>query len=144
MHAIWWVISILAVILGVVGVGFSISSLLYIRKFARDSHVTIATVVNQAQLKRRKGMLPVVQFRTAKKKVTAKATTFEKGATISMGQKVSIRYLSSDKLSPDKWDVRIIGKSGYGKERTTRMAAIVLAVAVVILAAAIIVMVVCG
>lgn len=144
MHVIWWILSILVAVVGVVGIAFSVSSLLYIRKFARDSHVTIATVVSQTQLKHGKGMLPVVQFRTAKRKVTVKAMTFEKGAAIAMGQKVNIRYLASDKLSSDKWDVRLIGKSGYGKERTTRVSAIVLAAAVVILAAAITVMIVCG
>lgn len=144
MHVIWWILLILVAVIGVVGIAFSVSSLLYIRKFARDSHVTIATVVSQAELKRRKGMLPVVQFRTTKKKVTAKAMTFDKSTTITMGQKVNIRYLASDSQSPDKWDIRIIGKSGYGKERTMRISAIVLAAAVVILAVAIIVMVVCG
>lgn len=144
MHVIWWILSILAAVIGVVGIAFSASSLFYIRKFARNSHVTIATVVSQAEVKRKKGTLPVVQFRTPKKKVTAKATAFDKNTTITMGQKVSIRYLADDRLPPDKWDIRIVGKNGYGKKLTTRVAVIVLAAAVVILAAAITVMVVFG
>lgn len=144
MHVIWWIVLILVAVIGAIGVAFSLSSLLYIRKFSRSSHVTIATVVGQTELKRKKGMLPVVQFRTAKRKVTAKAMIFEKSAPISMGQKLSIRYLDSDKLSPDKWDVRIIGKGGYGKERTTRLSAIVLTAAIVVLAAAVVIMIVCG
>lgn len=143
MHIIWWIVSILVAILGVVGLAFSVSSLLYLRKFARDSHVTIGTVVSQAQDKRTKKMLPVVQFRTAQKKVTVKAMLFE-STTIAMGQKVNIRYLASNKVAAEKWDVRIIGKSGYGKERTTRLSAIVLAVAAVLFVGAIIVMLVCG
>lgn len=143
MHVIWWIVLILFAVIGAAGVVFSLSSLLYIRKFARDSHVTLATVVGQTELKRRKGMLPVVQFRTAKKKVTAKAMAFEKAA-ITMGQKVSIRYLDNDKVAPDKWDVRIIGKGGYGKERTTRLSAIVLAAASAVLIAAVVLMIVCG
>lgn len=143
MHVIWWIVLILIAVIGAAGVVFSLSSLLYIRKFARDSHVTLATVVGQTELKRRKGMLPVVQFRTAKKKVTAKAMAFEKAA-ITMGQKVSIRYLDNDKVAPDKWDVRIIGKGGYGKERTTRLSAIVLAAASAVLIAAVVLMIVCG
>lgn len=143
MHVILWIVLILVAILGVVGLAFSISSLLYLRKYVRDSHVTIGTVVSQTQDKRTKKMLPVVQFRTSQKKVTVKAMLFE-SATIAMGQKVNIRYLASDKLSPEKWDVRIIGKSGYGKERTTRLSAIVLAVAAVLFVGAIVVMIVCG
>lgn len=143
MHVIWWIVLILVAIIGVVGLAFSISSLLYLRKFARDSHVTIGTVVSQTQDKRTKKMLPVVQFRTSQKKVTVKAMLFE-SATIAMGQKVNIRYLASDKVATEKWDVRIIGKSGYGKERTTRLSAIVLAVATVLFVGAIVVMVVCG
>ena len=144
MHVVWWIVLILVAVIGVVGAVFSISSLLYIRRFSRKSHVTIATVVGQTEVKRGKGILPVVQFRTPKKKVTAKAMSFEKSAAIAMGQKVSIRYLANDSLTPDKWDIRIIGKHGYGKERTTRLSAIVLAAAVVILAVAITVMAVCG
>lgn len=144
MHVISWIVLILLAVIGAVGVAFSLSSLLYIRKFSRDSHVTLATVVGQTELKRRKGMLPMVQFRTAKRKVTAKAMTFEKGASITMGQKVSIRYLDSDKVAPDKWDVRIIGRSGYGKERTNRLSAIVLAASGVLLAASVVIMIVCG
>lgn len=143
MHVIWWILLILLSVVALAGIVFSLTSLLHIRKFARDSHVTIATVVGQTEVKHKKGKLPVVQFRTAKSKVTAKALVFEQSA-IAMGQKVNIRYLGDEKLSPDKWDVRIIGKSGYGKERTTRLSAIVLAVAAVILAAAIAVMIICG
>lgn len=143
MHVIRWIVLILFAVIGAAGVVFSLSSLLYIRKFARDSHVTLATVVGQTELKRRKGMLPVVQFRTAKKKVTTKAMAFEKAA-ITMGQKVSIRYLDNEKVAPDKWDVRIIGKGGYGKERTTRLSAIVLAAASAVLIAAVVLMIVCG
>lgn len=143
MHVIWWILLILAAVIGLAGIIFSLTSLLHIRKFARDSRVTIATVVGQAEVKHKKGKLPVVQFRTAKSKVTAKALVFEQAA-ISMGQKVNIRYLGDERTSPDKWDVRIIGKSGYGMERTSRLSAIVLAVAAVILIAAVTVMIVCG
>ena len=143
MHIVWWIVLIFVAILGAAGLAFSISSLLYLRKFARDSHVTIGTVVGQTQDKRTKKTLPLVQFRTAQKKVTVKAMLFE-SITIAMGQKVNIRYLASNKVATEKWDVRIIGKSGYGKERTTRLSAIVLAVAAVLFVGAIVVMLVCG
>lgn len=143
MHIVWWIVLIFVAILGAVGLAFSISSLLYLRKFSRDSHVTIGTVVGQTQDKRTKKTLPLVQFRTAQKKVTVKAMLFE-SITIAMGQKVNIRYLASNKVATEKWDVRIIGKSGYGKERTTRLSAIVLAVAAVLFVGAIVVMLVCG
>lgn len=143
MHVIWWILLILAAVIGAVGIAFSLSSLLYLRKFARSSHVTLATVVGQKELKR-KGMLPLVQFRTAKRKVTTTALVFEKTAAVAMGQKVSIRYLDNEKLTPDKWDVRIISKNGYGKERTTRLSAIVLAAAAAVLIAAVLVMILCG
>ena len=143
MHIVWWIVLIFVAILGAVGLAFSISSLLYLRKFSRDSHVTIGTVVGQTQDKRTKKTLPLVQFRTAQKKVTVKAMLFE-SITIAMGQKINIRYLASNKVATEKWDVRIIGKSGYGKERTTRLSAIVLAVAAVLFVGAIIAMLVCG
>lgn len=143
MHIVWWIVLIFVAILGAVGLAFSISSLLYLRKFSRDSHVTIGTVVGQTQDKRTKKTLPLVQFRTAQKKVTVKAMLFE-SITIAMGQKVNIRYLASNKVATEKWDVRIIGKSGYGKERTTRLSAIVLAVAAVLFVGAVVVMLVCG
>lgn len=143
MHIIWWILLALAAIIGLAGLAFGISSLLHLRKFERDSHVTIGTVVSQAQDKRTKKMLPVVQFRTAQKKVTAKAMLFE-NATIAMGQKVNIRYLAGSKTAPDNWDVRILGKNGYGKQRTTRLSVLVLAVGALLLMGSVIVMILCG
>ncbi len=143
MHWSLWVLLILAAVIGLVGVAFGLYSLLYLRKFARDSHVTIGTIVSQTTDKRTKKVLPVVQFRTAQKKVTTRAMLFE-SAAIAMGQKVNLRYLASDKVAPDKWDVRIIGKSGYGQKRTTRLGVIVLAAGAVFLIAAVLVMVLCG
>ena len=100
---------VLAVLAGTVAAAFLWS----VQAFGKNAKATVATVVGM------QGKWTLVSFRHDKRVVTAPAASFD-GASISAGQKLPVKYLPNEK-APMKWDIRIIGKAGYGQVKIRRI-----------------------
>lgn len=107
-------VSLLLFILATFSIFFAVSLIGAMRTFKKNAKTTVATVVGS------QGKRALVTFRHEKRVITTRAASFDETAA-SMGQKVPVKYLPNAK-SPDKWDVRIIGKSGYGQNKIKWMA----------------------
>lgn len=116
MEIIFWILFSLSLL----GAAYCTFNSFYLDRFVKNSELTFATVVGFELSKRGKGGYPRVEFRTKYKRfVSTRAMVFD-NSTLSIGQKVKIRYLETDN-HPQKWDVRIIGTSGYGKKQTKKL-----------------------
>lgn len=105
---------IIFICLAILSAGIAAAFLWGIHNFGKNAKPTVATVIGM------QGKRALVTFRHDKRVVTAPAASFD-GAAVSTGQKLPIKYLINDR-APTKWDVRIIGKAGYGQKKIKRLA----------------------
>ncbi len=122
MNAPAVVVLILAFISAVFSFGFYYS----IKTYSKQAKTTVGTVVG------RQGKRALVRFKCDKRTLTAPAASFD-DTPVFEGKRVNIKYLSTNK-TPDKWDIRIIGKEGYGQRKFKQFSLISAVIAISLLA----------
>lgn len=85
-----------------------------LHSFQKSSKTTVGQVVGS------QGKRALVKFRHEKRVITVPAASFD-SSPMSIGRKVTLKYLATGE-NPQRWDVRIIGKAGYGQRRIKKCA----------------------
>lgn len=101
-------------ILAIVAFIFSALFLFTLTNFAKYHCNGIGTVVG------RRGKQILVRFHKGSRLITAPASVFD-DTPIAVGEKVILKYLEIGS-NPMKWDLRIVGKNGYGQKKIRTIA----------------------
>lgn len=101
-------------ILAIVSLIFSVLFLFHLNDFSKHHSVGVGTVVG------RKEKQALVRFHKGSRLITAPASVFD-DTPIAVGEKVILKYLEIGP-NPMKWDLRIVGKNGYGQKKIRTVA----------------------